>query len=168
MQGANPNLFHQSCILCHRSLRSVQEMARESQTSLESPSFFPAWTLPSPATSHWTHLSPPCTAADAIHTPCYQPSPTLLPHLLSFLQNYFFIASLHLCVMSKSSGLCLTDLKVNLNQGKCSPSWGEQFETIDFNAAIISLSRKKKKGKKPKHTKNPQNTKPKTIIARKF
>lgn len=79
---------------------------------------------PLPATSHWTHLSIPCTAAETIHSLCYQPSPALLPHPLSFLQNYFFITSFHLCLKNKSSGLCLTDLKVNSNQVKCSPSQG--------------------------------------------
>lgn len=65
---------------CHKSLRSVQEMARESQTSLKSPSFFQYGHCPLPATSHWTHLSISCHAVEAIHTLCYQPSPALLPH----------------------------------------------------------------------------------------
>lgn len=68
----------------------------------------------------------------------------------TFLQNHFFITSLHLCTVNKSSGLYLTDLKVNSNQVKCSPSWWKTVwlswtdNWTDFNFAIISLSRGKK------------------------
>lgn len=125
-------------------------MARESQTSLKSPSFFQYGHCPLPATSHWTHLSISCHAVEAIHTLCYQPSPALLPHPPAFLQNHFFITSLHLCTVNKSSGLYLTDLKVNSNQVKCLPSWWKTVwlswtdNWTDFNFAIISSSRGKK------------------------
>lgn len=105
----------------HKSLRSVQEMARESQTSLS----FQHGTCPLPATSPGP--TGPTSAFLAMQIKKSVLSVTsqvllCLLTLLSFLQNHFFITSLHLCVMNKSSGLYLTDLTVNSNQVKCSPS----------------------------------------------
>lgn len=129
----------------HWSLRFVQEMARKSQIFWESPSFLQYRHLPLPAPSHWTHLSNSCNAIETIHTLWYQPSPTLLPHPPSlFLQNHFFITSFHLCAMNKSSGLYLTDLKVNSKQMKCSPSWLRTVwnNTLQFSHYLLAQEKK--------------------------
>lgn len=129
----------------HRSLRSAEDMARETQTSLGSPSFHQYEHHPLPAISSWTHLSTSSNATEAIHMLCYQQSPPSLPHSPPLFFKITFSLLLYI-VFSWTAQVFIFQTWRWIHLWLSAPHHCEgQLKMTTFSFAIISLSEKKRK-----------------------